>query len=410
MPSRFQFTKKDINNLPLPATGKRDWHWDKGVRGLALQVTSTGNKCFYLVRKVRSSPTSAAVTEKIRIGVYPDKTIDAARREAEKLNTQIANGANPAQTKRESRVEQDKITTFGQLFEQYIELYAKKNTKRWEDTEANYRRYFRKAWHRKPIQSITHNDVQKWVDDLAGDDGEHKHTANRNFDTFRAVYNWGLKRRLFTVQDNPCFGIERFKVKARERFILPGDEYERVMQAIHDEPNTTLRDFFLICLYTGMRKSNVLAMKWQDIKWDVNTWMIPSDETKNDDPYAVSLTTAAMALLQTRWDNRKKLNRGCGKQDIDKWVFPSDGVTGHLVSPKTAWKRILERAEVQDLRIHDLRRTVGSYMDAEHLTCHHRQDVGPPFTHLHCNLCANESRSRSSGIGSNNEFWKSKEG
>jgi hypothetical protein len=52
-------------------------------------------------------------------------------------------------------------------------------------------------------------------------------------------------------------------------------------------------------------------------------------------------------------------------------VFPSDrtgkktGVLGHLISPHKAWKRIIERAEIQDLRIHDLRRTAGSYMAIE---------------------------------------------
>jgi len=43
------------------------------------------------------------------------------------------------------------------------------------------------------------------------------------------------------------------------------------------------------------------------------------------------------------------------------WVFPGTGVTGHLVEPKKAWKRVLERAGISNLRIHDLRRTLGSW-------------------------------------------------
>ncbi|CAK0750757.1 hypothetical protein CCP3SC15_1700007 [Gammaproteobacteria bacterium] len=43
------------------------------------------------------------------------------------------------------------------------------------------------------------------------------------------------------------------------------------------------------------------------------------------------------------------------------WVFPGDGATGHLVEPKKAWKRILERAGIGDLRLHDLRRTLASW-------------------------------------------------
>jgi integrase len=42
--------------------------------------------------------------------------------------------------------------------------------------------------------------------------------------------------------------------------------------------------------------------------------------------------------------------------------FPAlTGKTGHLVEPKKAWKRLLDRAGLSNLRIHDLRRTLGSW-------------------------------------------------
>ena len=43
------------------------------------------------------------------------------------------------------------------------------------------------------------------------------------------------------------------------------------------------------------------------------------------------------------------------------WVFPGTGATGHLIEPKRAWARLLERAGIDNLRIHDLRRTLGSW-------------------------------------------------
>jgi integrase len=45
-----------------------------------------------------------------------------------------------------------------------------------------------------------------------------------------------------------------------------------------------------------------------------------------------------------------------------EWVFPGKGSTGHLVEPKTAWQRIRKAAGVPDVRIHDLRRTLGSWL------------------------------------------------
>jgi integrase len=79
---------------------------------------------------------------------------------------------------------------------------------------------------------------------------------------------------------------------------------------------------------------------------------------KNGDSQTVPLTPTAIEILERRYADR----------DQDQWVFPSDrkgrktGVVGHLASPKNAWKKLLERAKIEDLRIHDLRRTLGSYM------------------------------------------------
>ena len=53
------------------------------------------------------------------------------------------------------------------------------------------------------------------------------------------------------------------------------------------------------------------------------------------------------------------------KKDADSvWVFPGTGKEGHLVDPKKAWLRITKRGGFEDLRIHDLRRTLGSWLAA----------------------------------------------
>jgi len=44
--------------------------------------------------------------------------------------------------------------------------------------------------------------------------------------------------------------------------------------------------------------------------------------------------------------------------------FPGEGKVGHLADPKKAWHRVLKRAGICDLRVHDLRRTLGSWQAA----------------------------------------------
>ena len=52
------------------------------------------------------------------------------------------------------------------------------------------------------------------------------------------------------------------------------------------------------------------------------------------------------------------------ERSASEWVFASHSRTGHLVEPKTAWRRLLDRAGLSDLRPHDLRRTLGSFQAA----------------------------------------------
>ena len=129
------------------------------------------------------------------------------------------------------------------------------------------------------------------------------------------------------------------------------DELPRFFEALANEPNETARDFFMVSLLTGARKSNVLAMRWKDISFNAATWRI--EETKNGEAQTVHLPSQAVELLKAR------------KLESDSpWVFPGNGKSGHLADPKKAWTRILSEAGIDDLRIHDLRRTLGSYQAA----------------------------------------------
>src|SRR5262249_61953361 len=101
------------------------------------------------------------------------------------------------------------------------------------------------------------------------------------------------------------------------------------------------------------RRSNVQEMEWKEIDWTRAEWMIPAEKSKADEPIRVALHSAAVEIL-----SRRKAS------SMSDWVFPGKGKTGHLVEPKSCWARILKRAKLSDLRLHDLRRTLGSWQAA----------------------------------------------
>ncbi len=158
-------------------------------------------------------------------------------------------------------------------------------------------------------------------------------------------------------------GRTPFKSKPRERFIQPGEEFKKFAIALNAEPYQHIRDFFWMCLYTGARVSNVMSMRWEEINFDLQQWRIPL--TKSGDSQTITLTLNALNILHDR-KSADDLHPG--------WVFPSDrkgwktGDKGHIVSPRKAFQRIVERAGIEDLRIHDLRRTAGSYMAIQNVS------------------------------------------
>lgn len=179
-------------------------------------------------------------------------------------------------------------------------------------------------------------------------DNNGLYQANRILERISAIYNrairWGWEGT------NPARGVKKFKEKSRDRF-LKRDEMPRFFAALAEDENEIAREFILLSLLTGARKANVLAMRWNEINFEMQEWRIP--ETKNGESHTVPLSEQAIEILERR---RAATN--------SMFVFPSNGKTGHYADPKRAWERILKRANIADLRIHDLRRTLGSWMAA----------------------------------------------
>lgn len=331
-PQTFNFTKKALEKLVAPV--KLTTYHDTQVKGLKCVVRPSGRKTFLLYRKVQGKP------ERIQIGRFPDCSIEQARQQASGMNTQIAQGENPNDTKRQKQQEM----TFKECFLYYVEHHAKIHKKTWKEDLAQLRRHL-SHWQERKVSSITRCDVHR----LHGAVGREKgiYTANRLLEIISCCYTkaneWGF------VEGHPAKGIKKFKEKSRDRFIQ-SDELPRLFAALSQEINTTARDYILISLLTGARKANVMAMRWNEINFDQALWRIP--ETKNGDPHTVPLVSAALEILHVRKDNDSP------------WVFPGRGNESHMTDPKKAWSRVLKAANIHDLRLHDLRRSLGSWQAA----------------------------------------------
>lgn len=330
--SKFNFTKAAIEALPIPEKG---WiyYYDLKVQGLGLGVGATGRKSFILYRKINGRP------ERITLGRYPDLPIEQARGKASELNADIAEGKSPADRLRAAKREM----TLGDLFQEYMERRAAFN-RRPDKPKATYRLYL-SDWNNRKLSTIRHEEVDRLHKKIGRSNGQV--TANIVLKLLHVLFNKAIHEWRIWKGENPAHGIAKFPEQSRDRF-LQSDELPRFFQAVAKEENETIRDYVLMSLLTGARRSNVLAMRWKDINFDRAEWRIV--ETKNGTPQTVALSPEALEILQSRRPS-----------DNAVFVFPGSGKTGHLMEPKKGWKRILDRAGIDNLRIHDLRRTLGSW-------------------------------------------------
>ena len=331
----LNFTKAALEKAAPPEKGKRDYYYDQREQGLVMAVTPGGSRSFYLYKRVEGRP------ERIYLGKFPDMSIENARKQAAKTKGKIASGKNPQTEKRAIRDEM----TFEALFGEYMEKYSKVHKRSWRYDEREVNKFL-SHWFKRKISSITKSEVERLHAEIGKENGLYQ--ANWLLERIRSIFNkaidWGWEG------SNPATGIKKFKEQSRDRFLQP-DELPAFFEALANEPNEAARDFFLISLLTGARKSNTLAMRWKDINFTTATWRI--EDTKNGDPQTIHLPTQAMEILKER-----KLH------SESPWVFPGGGKSGHLADPKKAWTRILTEAGIENLRIHDLRRTLGSYQAA----------------------------------------------
>ncbi|MBV5295399.1 MAG: tyrosine-type recombinase/integrase [Curvibacter lanceolatus] len=339
MESRFSFTKEKLQALPSPEAGQRLTVHDTKATGLQLRVTSAGAKTFSLYRRIKGGQP-----ERITLGRFPAMTVEQARKAAAQLNAEIEGGASPAALKRSIKAE----LSFENALTEFLAGKRKRDGSPISDkTKKDYRDLLRlhldcikgkklSAVERTEVKAI-HAKVSK----------KSPAQADKCVALVSAVYVYMLDMEFFTGP-NPAERVKKNQSVQRDRF-LQSDELPAFFKALAAMPNESMRDLFMLALLTGARRSNVCAMAWSDIDLEAGVWRIA--KTKNGTPQNVTLSPEAVQVLKARKEGA----------EASSFVFPSTGKTGHIVEPKGAWAKLLESAGIGNLRIHDLRRTLGSW-------------------------------------------------
>ena len=335
----MRLTKTIVDNIQAPSDRDQAFHRDGQLKGFAVRVTASGVKSF-IVEKLVSGRV-----RRMTIGRYGEITVEQARREAQKLLGKIATGIDPRAEKQAIELH---ATTLGQVFQDYTQ--ARKELK--PRTLYDYRRVMAcvfSEWQDKPLLAITKDKVAKLHTRLGEEQG-HAY-ANLSMRLLRALFNFAAgqyedAQGHSLITDNPVKRLSQtrawYRIERRQTYIK-SHELPAWYQGVIKLEKTTLRDYLLLSLFTGLRRNEAATLKWSDIDLKAKTLTIL--DTKNRQPHTLPLSDFLDGLLTRRHQNPSS-----------EYVFPGTGQGGYIVEPR---KQIAKVSQVSGVSftMHDLRRT-----------------------------------------------------
>ncbi|MEQ8735662.1 MAG: site-specific integrase [Rhodospirillaceae bacterium] len=323
--------------------------WDNEIRGFGVRVRPTGRKAY--IYKYR---TLSGRQRKLTIGTHGDLTADEARHLARKAAAYVAEGGDPAADKADTR----KAETVSELCDLYLEDHArphKKPASVYNDSKM-IDKYVKPKLGRSAVVSVENTDIRRIHQSIS----DKPYVANRVLALLSKMFNlaeeWGIK----PLRTNPCYGVRKFKEAKRQRY-LTSEELSRLGTAlsetqIHTIDEQSSVDAIRLLLLTGCRKSEILTLQWEWVDFESACLRLPDSKTGAK---TVPLGAPALRLLQAIYERR-----------VSNFVIPGRHGRNHLINLRLPWLAVCKRADIQGVRLHDLRHTYASFAAGANLSLH----------------------------------------
>lgn len=362
----------------LPATGKDYVEWCGKLSGFGCRVRGNGHKTFIVMYRAGGRN---AVPRKVTIGTYGKLTVDQARVEASKILAKAQLGEDVAAERAKQRAEM----TVSELCDEYMKegIEHKKPTTIQSDI-SRIEAHIRPLLGRKRIGAVSRADIERFLRDVAqGKTAREKKTgkrgrsivkggrgtATRTVRLLGGIFTYAVRRDY--VQANPCRGVQLYKDGRGDRFLKP-EEFRRLGETLKLAETDGLpwkfnegrkakhrpkrpenqREVFSphvvaairLLMLTGCRLREILHLRWEEVDFERGILNLPDSKTGQK---KIVVPRAAIEILSS-------LERS------SVYVIAGNNPDKPRADLQRPWQRITEHAELQGLRLHDLRHTYAS--------------------------------------------------
>ena len=325
--TRLTLTKRAVDALEPADT---PWiAWDDKLTGFGVRIQPSGVKSF-IVNYRAGEGGRKAPNKRVVLGRYGKIAPDQARRLARKVLGKVADGDDPAENRAEARA----MPTLGDAFEDYMTANPNRSRRTNELYRYEAKRYLG-DWLSRPLDAIARRDVETRFNRITEDHGWSP--ANRAMSLLRSVYRRpcvdldGLRNPV----DLWLAGGGKFHRKVRRKISTPAEVLPCWRAGIEAEVNNpAIRDALWFGLYTGMRRDEVLTLRWERVDMAAMTFRV--EETKTGVPLELPVTRQLSAILERRRVESEGL-----PDNVRAWVFSSlTSASGHVEDPHHLYGRI----------------------------------------------------------------------
>ncbi len=343
-----KITKQFVDSRKQPG----EWS-DSELKGFRLKVTPKGKKVYFVENSVKGGRPSVTVT----IGQHGVWTAETARAEARRLLLMMSQGIDPNRLKKEQAAQeaaaQAKKTsearvqdiTVRRVLRDYCES---RNLK--DSTISDYHLVLHRCaqdWLDLPLILITKEMVEQRHRKLS----DRKAQANKVGRVLRALFNYDQvtyedhEGNPF-VQDNPVRRLSQVKAwnrVPRRQTVIAKHQLKPWYRAVMSLTNPTIKDYFRLLLFTGLRRHEAKTLKWSNVHFEAG--YIKVEDTKNHEDHMLPMTDVIRDMLRARWQTSE-----------NEYVFPGTGRNGYLVDSRKQMLKVTELSGVP-FTVHDIRRT-----------------------------------------------------
>ena len=318
--------------------------WEAETPGFGLKVLPSGQRRY--VAKYRVGGGRSARQRWYMIGSHGTLTCDQAREIARDVLSLAAKGGDPQGT----RVGVRDAATVRDLWSRYQEEHLpRKKPKSAHHDQQLWRLYIEPALASHRLSDVSRADIAALHQKLAA----RPYQANRLLALLSKMFNlaegWGMR----PDASNPCRHVEKFRERSRERY-LNADEIARLAKALDDGVRVqTLTPYMAaavrLLLLTGARLNEVLTARWEWVDWERRLIALPDSKTGAKPLY---LSATAIEILRDL--------QSLPTSEASPFILRGRSADRPLVNLAKPWNRICEMAELEGVRLHDLRHTAAS--------------------------------------------------